>query len=132
MNVFEKIKIKSSSEMAVGTNLLSGQASEWALLKRHESEDLFGVQLEGSFADTLTKTCQVINEHVKCDFVDLNCGCPIDLIFNKGGGCALMTRTDHFQRIVRSVCTVLDVNENFCRESFLFSILNRVYVIIIV
>ena len=82
----------------------------WALLKRHESEDLFGVQLEGSFADPTTKACQVINEHVKCDFVDLNCGCPIDLIFNKGGGCALMTRTDHFQRIVRSVSTVLDVS----------------------
>ena len=30
------------SEMAVPTNLLSGQASEWALLKKHESEDLFG------------------------------------------------------------------------------------------
>lgn len=96
------------SEMAVATNLLNGQASEWALLKRHESEDLFGIQIEGSYADTLTKACQVINEHSKVDFIDLNCGCPIDLVFNKGGGCGLMTRTDQFQRIVRSCNSVLD------------------------
>jgi len=94
--------------MAMATNLLNGQASEFALLKRHESEDLFGIQIAGSYADTMTKACQVINEYMKVDFVDINCGCPIDLVFNKGGGCALMTRTDHFQRIVRSLSTVLD------------------------
>lgn len=96
------------SEMAMSTNLLSGQASEWALLKRHESEDLFGIQLAGAYPDTMTKACQVINENMKVDFVDINSGCPIDLVFDKGAGCALMTRLDHLQKVIRGMDTVLD------------------------
>jgi tRNA-dihydrouridine synthase 3 len=95
--------------MAMSTNLLTGQVSEWALLKKHESEDLFGMQLAGAYPDTLTKACQVIKENCSVDFIDINCGCPIDIVFDKGAGCALMTRLDHFQKIIRSLDLLLDV-----------------------
>ncbi|XP_033926683.1 tRNA-dihydrouridine(47) synthase [NAD(P)(+)]-like isoform X2 [Melopsittacus undulatus] len=96
-------------EMAVCTNLLQGQASEWALLKRHHTEDIFGVQLEGAFPDTMTKCAELLNQTIEVDFVDINVGCPIDLVYKKGGGCALMTRSNKFEQIVRGMNSVLDV-----------------------
>ncbi|XP_068938940.1 tRNA-dihydrouridine(47) synthase [NAD(P)(+)]-like [Petaurus breviceps papuanus] len=96
-------------EMAVCTNLLQGQSSEWALLRRHHTEDLFGVQLEGAFPDTMTKCAELLNRTVEVDFVDINVGCPIDLVYKKGGGCALMNRSNKFEQIVRGMNQVLDV-----------------------
>ncbi|KAM4028393.1 tRNA-dihydrouridine(47) synthase [NAD(P)(+)]-like [Anomaloglossus baeobatrachus] len=96
-------------EMAMCTNLLQGQPSEWALMKRHHTEDLFGVQLEGAFPDTMTKCAELLNKSIEVDFVDINVGCPIDLVYNKGGGCGLMTRMNKFEDIVRGMNSVLDV-----------------------
>ncbi|NXK86054.1 DUS3L synthase, partial [Formicarius rufipectus] len=96
-------------EMAVCTNLLQGQASEWALLRRHHTEDVFGVQLEGAFPDTMTRCAELLNRTIEVDFVDINVGCPIDLVYKKGGGCALMTRSTKFEQIVRGMNSVLDV-----------------------
>uniref|UniRef100_A0A8C2WFI8 tRNA-dihydrouridine(47) synthase [NAD(P)(+)] n=1 Tax=Cyclopterus lumpus TaxID=8103 RepID=A0A8C2WFI8_CYCLU len=96
-------------EMAMCTNLLQGQQSEWALLKRHESEDVFGVQVEGCFPDTMTRCAELINSNIDVDFVDINSGCPIDLVYKKGGGCGLMTRTKKFEQIIKGMNYVLDV-----------------------
>ncbi|XP_076095016.1 tRNA-dihydrouridine(47) synthase [NAD(P)(+)]-like [Mytilus galloprovincialis] len=97
------------SEMAMATNILQGQMSEWALLKRHKSEDLFGIQICGGWSDTLTRCSQLINDQLEADFVDLNCGCPIDLLYKKGEGCALMGKTNKFEQIIRSMKSVLDI-----------------------
>ncbi|KAB5565272.1 hypothetical protein PHYPO_G00239250 [Pangasianodon hypophthalmus] len=96
-------------EMAMCTNLLQGQASEWALLKRHHTEDVFGVQLEGCFPDSMSRCAELLNHNIDVDFVDINSGCPIDLVYKKGGGCGLMTRTNKFEQIVRGMNSVLDV-----------------------
>ena len=79
-------------EMAVVTNLLEGKPSEWALLKRHPSEDVFGIQLAAAHADQFTRISELIEKFTDVDFVDMNLGCPLDLLCQKGAGAALMMR----------------------------------------
>lgn len=79
-------------EMALATNLLEGKPSEWALLKRHEDEDVFGIQLAAGYPDVFTRTMELVESQVSVDFVDLNLGCPLDMVCSKGSGAALMMR----------------------------------------
>lgn len=66
-------------EMACALPLINGNLSEWALTRRHESEDVFGVQICGNNAKIVTYAAQVLSENIDTDFIDLNIGCPIDL-----------------------------------------------------
>lgn len=94
-------------EMALAANLLQGFPSEWALVKRHASEDCFGIQLCGSNAETMVKCAQLLDENADFDFMDINMGCPIDLIYKQGGGSALMRRQGCLEQMVRGMTQVL-------------------------
>ncbi|CAO3631373.1 unnamed protein product [Cunninghamella blakesleeana] len=96
-------------EMALAANLLQGQQSEWALTKRHVSEDIFGIQICGSKIEQVVKACEVINNEVDVDFVDLNMGCPIDLVFNSGGGSALIDAKGKLTKMLRGMQRVMDI-----------------------
>ena len=39
------------------------------------------------------RVAQLLEENVECDYVDINMGCPIDLVFKKGMGSGLMARS---------------------------------------
>lgn len=41
------------------------------------------LQLEGAFPDTMTKCAELLNRTIDVDFVDINVGCPIDLVYKK-------------------------------------------------
>ncbi|KAL8761505.1 MAG: hypothetical protein Q9184_002384 [Pyrenodesmia sp. 2 TL-2023] len=117
------------SEMAMSMPLIQGQKSEWALMRAHESEttppafntqsattvreydysrDLkFGAQIsatkpwQGSkVAEILTQLCP----HLR--LIDVNCGCPIDLVFRAGAGSALLDAQGKLDKMVRGMNAV--------------------------
>lgn len=96
-------------EMALASNLVQGQTSEWALLKRHPSEDIFGVQICGSYMDTMTQCAELLDETISVDFVDVNMGCPIDLVVKKGAGSALLENTRKIADITLNMNKILSV-----------------------
>jgi tRNA-dihydrouridine synthase 3 len=67
-----------------------GSKEEWSLVRRHPSESIFGVQIAGNKPATMVPTAEVIAKECagNVDFVDINCGCPIDLVFRTGSGSA--------------------------------------------
>lgn len=91
-------------EMGLAQEFLSGNKSEWSLVKRHPSEKCFGVQLCGNRPQTLVAATEHLKrETANVDFIDVNSGCPIDLVVKKGGGSALLDQGSKLGKILRGM-----------------------------
>ncbi|KAN0094919.1 hypothetical protein V8E55_003206 [Tylopilus felleus] len=89
-------------EMGLATSFLTSSREEWSLVRRHPSETIFGVQLAGNKPSTMVPTAEVLGREFASgiDFVDINCGCPIDLVFKTGSGSALLDTPAKLGKIV--------------------------------
>ena len=60
--------------MALAQPLVLGHAEEWALVRRHESEKMFGVQLAGGYANRMVPAAEMVRKEIGegVDFVDIN------------------------------------------------------------
>ncbi|KAJ1518730.1 tRNA-dihydrouridine(47) synthase [NAD(P)(+)]-like protein [Coelomomyces lativittatus] len=94
-------------EMALASQLVDGRFSEWALTKRHSSETVFGVQIAGSKSAQVLNACELLQKYASFDFVDLNLGCPIDSVFGKGCGSALLDHPSKVHDLVSGMVSVL-------------------------
>lgn len=97
------------AEMTMAPSLLQSFQYEWALIKRHQSEDLFGIQICGNNPFVMTKCAQLLEETVEVDFIDINLGCPIDMVYEKGGGSGLLRREKVLNVIIQSMTRVLSL-----------------------
>lgn len=116
------------SEMAMSMPLVQGSKSEWALMKAHESEMLppsiipgsnvvqgydnskdfkFGAQITGNKPWQALKATEVLSKftpHLRV--IDLNCGCPIELVYRDGAGSALLDHPSKLEKIIRGMNAV--------------------------
>ncbi|KAF7320571.1 tRNA-dihydrouridine(47) synthase [NAD(P)(+)] [Mycena chlorophos] len=98
-------------EMGLATSFLTGSREEWSLVRRHPSERTFGVQIAGSKVGALVGATELLAREIGdsggVDFVDLNCGCPIDLVFKSGSGSALLDTPSRLARLVAGMSRAL-------------------------
>jgi tRNA-dihydrouridine synthase 3 len=115
------------SEMAMTLPLIQGQKSEWALMKAHESEILpprytpksivqgydnskdlkFGAQVSASKPWQALKGAEILSRLVPhLRVIDLNCGCPIELVYRQGAGSALLDAPSKLEKMIRGMNVV--------------------------
>jgi tRNA-dihydrouridine synthase 3 len=90
------------SEMAVARRLKQKRASEFALIRRFDGEDCFGVQLAGRKADEMAWAAALV-ESRGADIIDVNLGCPIDHFTRMGLGAALAREPNRVRKIVEAM-----------------------------
>ncbi|KAM1457088.1 hypothetical protein ACFX13_035166 [Malus domestica] len=66
------------------------------------------VQICGSYPDTVAHTVDLIDQECQVDFIDINMGCPIDIVVNKGAGSALLTKPMLMKGIVQAASGTVD------------------------
>ncbi|KAJ5711826.1 tRNA-dihydrouridine(47) synthase [Penicillium malachiteum] len=113
------------SEMAMSMPLVQGTNSEWTLLKAHETEMLpptvidggnivqgydnskdfkFGAQIAANKPWQALKATEVLSKFTpNLRVIDLNCGCPIELLFREGAGSALLDHQSKLEKIIRGM-----------------------------
>jgi hypothetical protein len=66
--------------VGLANSFLAGSKEEWSLVRRHPSEKIFGVQIAGSKIPSVVSAAEVLAKECgsTIDFVDLNCGCPVN------------------------------------------------------
>ena len=88
-----KVELSNDALLAsvgLAMSFLQGSKEEWSLVRRHPSESVFGMQIAGSKPQLLVPAAEIIGKECagNLDFVDVNCGCPIDLVYKTGSGSA--------------------------------------------
>lgn len=67
-----------------------------------ETERPVAIQLYGSNVESLERAAEIAESHAP-DFIDINCGCWVRKVANRGDGAGLLRDLDKFEYVVQSV-----------------------------
>lgn len=56
----------------------------------------------------MARTVELIDRECTVDFIDINMGCPIDIVVNKGAGSALLTKPMRMKAIVEASSSIVE------------------------
>jgi nifR3 family TIM-barrel protein len=98
--------VRTCSEMVLSEKLVKG--GERPLIRHHPSETDFGIQIAGKRPEVMAEAACIAVAHGAA-FVDLNFGCPIDIVVRKGSGAALLKRPSKLAEVVAAVRAAVDV-----------------------
>jgi nifR3 family TIM-barrel protein len=91
------------SELCSSTALAYQPEATLRILRFHESERPYVVQLFGNNPRHFEVAAQLVSREIKPDGIDINFGCPIPKVFKHGAGAALMTNLPLAKEVIRSV-----------------------------
>lgn len=66
------------------------------------------MQICGPYPDTVARTVELVGNECSVDFIDINMGCPIDIVVNKGAGSSLLTKPMRIKSIIQVASTVTE------------------------
>ena len=95
-------------EMAYAHKTVGRERGDLPLLRRHPSERVFGVQLAGKIPEVMAEAAKGAQDR-GADFVDVNCGCPIDEVTRRGFGASLLTRPAKVAKLVAAMKAAVSI-----------------------
>lgn len=91
------------SELSSATALAYNPEPTFRLLRFNRVEHPYLVQLFGNNPEHFAKAARLVTEEIAPDGIDINFGCPIAKVFNRGAGAALMTDLTLSREVIGSV-----------------------------
>ena len=96
------------TEMVSSRALVYQDKKSQALLKKSNG-GVCGAQIFGNDPEIMAQAARLALEHSRCDFLDINMGCPMPKIANSGDGCGLMRTPELAGDIVKAIVKSVDV-----------------------